>query len=141
MIVSVTIPIVYHFDSTTTNPPDTVCSGHIRFRSVQAGLRHFMGCAGVVQRKVCKRQGVEVQAYIQAARYERSAQRKDHRNGRYTRSLGTAMGELEDLRVPRTRKGFRTNYSSATKGGTPNWMTVFATCSSMASAPKKLGGR
>jgi transposase-like protein len=50
----------------------------------------------------------EVEGYIQAARYERSKQRQDHRNGTYTRNLGTAMGELEDLPVPRTRKGFRT---------------------------------
>jgi putative transposase len=50
----------------------------------------------------------EVEAYIQAARYERSEQRQDHRNGTYTRNLGTAMGELKDLPVPRTRKGFRT---------------------------------
>jgi putative transposase len=50
----------------------------------------------------------EVQAYIQAARYERSDQRQDQRNGTYKRNLGTAMGELEDLPVPRTRKGFRT---------------------------------
>jgi putative transposase len=49
-----------------------------------------------------------VEAYIQAARYERSEQRQDHRNGTYTRNLGTAMGELKDLPVPRTRKGFRT---------------------------------
>ena len=50
----------------------------------------------------------EVQAYIQAERYERNAQRQDHRNGSYVRNLGTAMGELEELPVPRTRKGFRT---------------------------------
>lgn len=50
----------------------------------------------------------EVQAYIQAARYERSNQRQDHRNGTYTRNLVTSMGEVEDLPVPRTRKGFRT---------------------------------
>jgi len=50
----------------------------------------------------------EVQAYIQAERYERNAQRQDHRNGTYVRNLGTAMGELEELPVPRTRKGFRT---------------------------------
>lgn len=50
----------------------------------------------------------EVQAYIRAGRYERSDQRQDRRNGTYTRNLVTSMGEVEDLPVPRTRKGFRT---------------------------------
>jgi len=49
----------------------------------------------------------EVEAYIQAAPYERSQQRKDHRNGTYVRNLGSALGEIEKLPVPRTRKGFR----------------------------------
>ena len=50
----------------------------------------------------------EVQAYIRAGRYKRSDQRQDRRNGTYTRNLVTSMGEVEDLPVPRTRKGFRT---------------------------------
>lgn len=49
----------------------------------------------------------EVEAYIQAEPYERTPHRQDQRNGRYTRNLGTALGEIEDLPVPRTRKGFR----------------------------------
>jgi len=48
----------------------------------------------------------EVEAYIQAGPYERTKNRRDHRNGTYLRGLGTSMGELEDLPVPRTRKGF-----------------------------------
>lgn len=48
----------------------------------------------------------EVEAYIQAAPYERTKHRQDHRNGSYPRSLGTSLGEIEDLPVPRTRKGF-----------------------------------
>ena len=48
----------------------------------------------------------EVEAYIQAAPYERTKHRQDHRNGTYPRSLGTSLGEIEDLPVPRTRKGF-----------------------------------
>ncbi len=48
----------------------------------------------------------EVEAYIQAAPYERTQNRQDHRNGTYPRSLGTSLGEIEDLPVPRTRKGF-----------------------------------
>jgi transposase-like protein len=49
----------------------------------------------------------EVEAYIQAGPYERSESRQDHRNGTYQRGLGTSLGELEALPVPRTRKGFR----------------------------------
>jgi putative transposase len=48
----------------------------------------------------------EVEAYIQAAPYERTSHRQDHRNGTYPRNLGTSLGEIEDLPVPRTRKGF-----------------------------------
>lgn len=48
----------------------------------------------------------EVEAYIQAAPYERTKHRQDHRNGIYSRSLGTSLGEIEDVPVPRTRKGF-----------------------------------
>lgn len=50
----------------------------------------------------------EVEAFIGAGRYERSARRRDRRNGTYTRSLGTGVGQIEDLPVPRTRNGFRT---------------------------------
>jgi putative transposase len=50
----------------------------------------------------------EVEAFIGAGRYERSDQRRDQRNGTYARSLGTSVGQIEDLPVPRTRKGFRT---------------------------------
>jgi transposase-like protein len=49
----------------------------------------------------------EVETYIQAGPYERTKNRRDHRNGTYRRGLGTSMGELEDLPVPRTRKGFQ----------------------------------
>lgn len=48
----------------------------------------------------------EVEAYVQAAPYERTKNRQDRRNGSYPRSLGTSLGEIEDLPVPRTRKGF-----------------------------------
>lgn len=49
----------------------------------------------------------EVEAYIQAAPYERTKNRRDHRNGTYPRGLGTSMGDIEAIPVPRTRKGFR----------------------------------
>src|SRR5579884_818717 len=50
----------------------------------------------------------QVDAFIGAVRYERSAQRRDYRNGSYTRSLDTSVGHIEDLPVPRTRGGFQT---------------------------------
>jgi putative transposase len=49
----------------------------------------------------------EVTALVGAGRYERSGQRRDQRNGSYTRGLGTSVGQVT-LNVPRTRKGFRT---------------------------------
>jgi len=49
----------------------------------------------------------EVNALVGAPRYARTPSRKDQRNGYYTRDLGTTVGEIEDLPVPRTRKGFR----------------------------------
>lgn len=49
----------------------------------------------------------EVESYIQAAPHERTKNRRDHRNGTYRRGLGTSLGEIEDLAVPRTRKGFQ----------------------------------
>lgn len=50
----------------------------------------------------------EVEGFIQAALYQRTPNRRDQRNGHYERNLGTTVGELEDLPVPRTRRGFRT---------------------------------
>ena len=50
----------------------------------------------------------EVSDLIGAQRYERTASRRDQRNGYYTRDLGTSAGTIVDLPVPRTRQGFRT---------------------------------
>jgi transposase-like protein len=50
----------------------------------------------------------EVTALIGAAPYERNLIRCDHRNGSYTRDLDTSVGRIQDLTVPRTRRGFRT---------------------------------
>lgn len=50
----------------------------------------------------------EVEGFIQAALYQRTPARQDYRNGHYERNLITTVGELEDLPVPRTRQGFRT---------------------------------
>lgn len=50
----------------------------------------------------------EVESYIHAAFYKRDPERRDYRNGHYERNLGTSMGEIEDLPVPRTRGGFHT---------------------------------
>jgi transposase-like protein len=50
----------------------------------------------------------EVTAFIGAPRYGRTPSRRDQRNGHYTRDLVTTAGKAEDLPVPRTRGGFRT---------------------------------
>jgi len=50
----------------------------------------------------------EVEAFVKAEPYQRTEERQDYRNGFYERDLGTSMGVIEDLSVPRTRKGFRT---------------------------------
>jgi len=50
----------------------------------------------------------EVDAFVNASPYQRTFERRDYRNGSYERDLGTAMGVIEDLPVPRTRGGFRT---------------------------------
>lgn len=50
----------------------------------------------------------ELTAMIGAERYEQSERRRDHRNGSYQRALLTSVGPLEDLNVPRSRQGYRT---------------------------------
>jgi transposase-like protein len=50
----------------------------------------------------------EVSALVGALPYERTSERCDYRNGHYTRDLDTSVGLLEDLPVPRTRKGHQT---------------------------------
>src|SRR5207247_10804950 len=50
----------------------------------------------------------EVTAFIGALPYERKEQRRDQRNGHYTRDLETTMGQIADLTVPRTRGGYHT---------------------------------
>lgn len=50
----------------------------------------------------------EVTAMIGAGRYEHKEGRSDQRNGTYRRDLVTSVGVIEELAVPRTRKGHRT---------------------------------
>lgn len=50
----------------------------------------------------------EVDAFIGALPYERNEQRRDQRNGHYTRQLQTSMGQISELPVPRTRQGYHT---------------------------------
>jgi transposase-like protein len=50
----------------------------------------------------------EVNAFVNASPYQRTPERRDQRNGSYERDLGTSMGVIEELPVPRTRNGFRT---------------------------------
>lgn len=50
----------------------------------------------------------EIEAYLQAGRYERTPKRQDQRNGYYSRGLGTGLGQIEALPVPRSRNGYQT---------------------------------
>ncbi len=50
----------------------------------------------------------EVTAFIGAQPYERNQERRDQRNGHYTRHLETTVGQIADLSVPRTRGGYQT---------------------------------
>jgi putative transposase len=50
----------------------------------------------------------EMEAFIGAAPYQRTPQRRAYRNGSYQRSLTTSVGQIDDLEVPRTRQGFQT---------------------------------
>jgi len=46
----------------------------------------------------------EVEAFVGAGRYQRSDQRRDQRNGSYTRDLVTGVGQIHDIAVPRTAR-------------------------------------
>jgi transposase-like protein len=50
----------------------------------------------------------EITILIGANPYERTATRRDHRNGYYVRDLDTSVGHLDNLAVPRTRRGHQT---------------------------------
>ena len=50
----------------------------------------------------------ELTAFIGAGRYEQKAGRRDQRNGSYARDLVTSVGKIEDLEVPRSRRGYQT---------------------------------
>jgi len=50
----------------------------------------------------------EVSSVIGALPYQRTSQRRDYRNGYYTRNLETTVGLIEDLSIPRTRNGHQT---------------------------------
>jgi transposase-like protein len=49
----------------------------------------------------------EVAEVVGAAPYQRSGHRRDYRNGSYSRDLVTGVGLIEELGVPRTRRGFK----------------------------------
>lgn len=51
---------------------------------------------------------VEINEVIKALPYQRTPERRDYRNGYYTRDLETSLGVIEDLMVPRTRNGYQT---------------------------------
>jgi putative transposase len=50
----------------------------------------------------------EITALVGALPHERSVTRTDRRNGHYRRDLSTTMGHIDELAVPRTRGGHRT---------------------------------
>jgi transposase-like protein len=50
----------------------------------------------------------ELEEWVGAGRYERKATRRDHRIGKRLRDLGTSVGTIENLVIPRTRGGFQT---------------------------------
>lgn len=50
----------------------------------------------------------EVTALLGALPFERSPLRSDQRDGHYRRDLGTSVGLIEGLAVPRTRRGLKT---------------------------------
>jgi len=66
---------------------------------------HFaQGCRHVMQRVYEKALALDFARFINAGRYERTDRRRSQRNGYRSRSLLTAVGNLE-LRVPRDRAG------------------------------------
>lgn len=50
----------------------------------------------------------EVTALAGALPFERSPMRSDRRNGHYQRDLDTSVGLIEELSVPHTRRGYKT---------------------------------
>src|SRR5690349_20063791 len=59
----------------------------------------------------------EVTAFIGASPYERTEQRRDQRNGHYTRKLETTMGQITDLPVPRCKARLSSRKNSGLKVG------------------------
>jgi putative transposase len=47
----------------------------------------------------------EIKEKLKADPYERTEDRLGYRNGHYQRSLGSRYGEIEDINIPRLRKG------------------------------------
>lgn len=85
-------PVLEHTESTV-----------ISQTTVQTLLREKIGLA--VQFTLNTLLDYELEAFLGAARYERTPSRQDYRNGSYERGLLTNVGPVT-LTVPRTRKGF-----------------------------------
>lgn len=81
----------------------------IRERRAERNRLFWEGVAAVSKEAVRKalEEGLswELREQLQVAWYERSEERRDWRNGYTDRSLRTRWGEIEKLRVPRSRKG------------------------------------
>jgi transposase-like protein len=60
-------------------------------------------------------------ARLAVGRYVRDVEsRQDYRNGYYQRDLGTRLGLLRQLRVPRTRRGYRSELLPHCRGLSTN---------------------
>lgn len=64
----------------------------------------------------------EIEAYLQARRYERPPKRRDQRNGYYIRGLGAGLGQIAELAVPPTRKGYQIQLFERYRDGRKNWI-------------------
>ncbi len=71
----------------------------------------------------------ELEEYVGAGRYERTGTRRDHRIGHRTRDLGTSLGVIENLPVPRTDMASRRKYSRNTSVDKHSWIKLSVRCS------------
>lgn len=102
----VTLQVTTPKEETMTSKQKNTPSGAERQASLHELLQERMRLA--IRQTLITVLEEEVEGFIQAALYQRTAERRDYRNGYYERNLVTTVGEIEDLPVPRTRQGFRT---------------------------------
>jgi len=91
---------------------EVLAGGHLRlsWKERKAFFEEELGeqVRGEVKRLLEEALGAERTDWLGVGRYVRDeAERQDYRNGYYRRDLGTRLGRLQGLRVPRTRGGCR----------------------------------